>query len=61
MIKIVPTEFSNSDWNSFIYDKEIAYKNYQQDVDSDNLLLVLIQQNNLTKRSKKNNLNLKDL
>jgi len=41
-MKIVPSEFSNSAWDCFIFAKEIAYKNYQQNVDSDNLLLSLI-------------------
>ncbi len=61
-MKIVPSEFSNSAWNCFIFAKEIAYKNYQQNVDSDNLFLALIQQDNLTKKIlKKNNVNFKDL
>ena len=61
-MKIVPSEFSNSAWNCFIFAKEIAYKNYQQNVDSDNLLLALIKEDNLTKKIlKKNNVNLKDL
>ena len=61
-MKIVPSEFSNSAWNCFIFDKEIAYKNYQQNVDSDNLLLALIKDDNITKKIlKKNNVNLKDL
>ncbi len=61
-MKIVPSEFSNSAWNYFIYAKEIAYKNYQQNVDSDNLLLPLIKEDNFTKKIlKKNNVNLKDL
>ena len=61
-MKIVPSEFSNSAWNCFIFAKEIAYKNYQQDVDSDNLLLALIKDDNITKKIlKKNNVNLKDL
>ena len=60
-MKIVPTEFSNSAWNCFIFAKEIAYKNYQQDVDSDNLLLALIKEDNFTKKIlKKNNLNIKE-
>ena len=60
--KIVPSEFSSSAWNCFISAKEIAYKNHQQDVDSDNFLLALIQQDKLTKKIlKKNNVNLKDL
>ncbi len=61
-MKIVPSEFSNSAWNFFIFAKEIAYKNYQQNVDSDNLLLALIKDDNITKQIfKKNNVNLKDL
>ncbi len=61
-MKIVPSEFSNSAWNCFIFAKEIAYKNYQQNVDSDNLLLALIKDDNIAKKIlKKNNLNLKDL
>jgi len=61
-MKTVPSEFSNSAWNCFIFAKEIAYKNYQQNVDSDNLLLALIKDDNLTKKIlKKNNVNLKDL
>ena len=61
-MKIVTSEFSNSAWNSFIFAKEIAYKNYQQNVDSDNLLLALIKDDNITKKIlKKNNVNLKDL
>ncbi len=61
-MKTVPSEFSNSAWNCFIYAKEIAYKNYQQNVDSDNLLLALIKDDNITKKIlKKNNINLKNL
>ena len=61
-MKIVPSEFSNSAWNCFIFAKEIAYKNYQQNVDSDNLLLALIKNDNITQKIfKKNNVNLKDL
>ena len=61
-MKIVPREFSDSAWNCFIFAKEIAYKNYQQNVDSDNLLLALIKDDNITKKIfKKNNVNLKDL
>ena len=61
-MKIVPSEFSNSAWNCFIFAKEIAYKNYQQNVDSDNLLLALIKDDNITKKIlRKNNVNLKDL
>ena len=61
-MKIVPSEFSNSAWNYFIFAKQIAYKNYQQNVDSDNLLLALIKNDNITKKIlEKNNVNLKDL
>jgi len=61
-MKIVPSEFSDSAWNCFIFAKEIAYKNYQQNVDSDNLLLALIKQDNLTtKIFKKNNINIEEL
>ncbi len=38
-MKIVPSEFSSSAWDYFILAKEIAYKNHQQNVDSDNLFL----------------------
>ena len=61
-MKIVPSEFSNSAWNCFIFAKEIAYKNYQQNVDSDNLLLALIKEDDFTKKIlKNNNVNLKYL
>ena len=53
-MKIVPREFSNSAWNYFILAKEISYENHQQNVDSDNLLLALIKQDNLTKKNLKN-------
>ena len=60
-MKIVPSEFSNSAWNCFIFAKEIAYKNYQQNVDSDNLLLALMEEDNIKKNIfKRHNLNLKD-
>ena len=49
-MKIVPSEFSNSAWSCFILAKEIAYKNYQQNVDSDNLLFALIKEDNFTKK-----------
>ena len=50
-MKIVPSEFTNSAWDCFTFAKEISYKNYQQNVDSDNLFLALIKQDNLTKKS----------
>ena len=60
-MKIVPSEFSNSAWSCFILAKEIAYKNYQQNVDSDNLLLALVKEDNFTKKIlKKNNVNIKE-
>ncbi len=61
-MKIVPSEFSNSAWSYFILAKEIAYKNHQQNVDSDNLFLALIKQDNLTKKIlKKNHVNIKEI
>ena len=61
-MKIVPSEFSNSAWSCFILAKEIAYKNYQQNVDSDNLFLALIKQDNVTKKIlKKNKVNIKEI
>jgi len=61
-MKTVPSEFSNFAWNCFIFAKEIAYENYQQNVDSDNLLLALIKDDNITKKFLKiNNVNLRDL
>ena len=61
-MKIVPSEFSNSAWNCFIFAKEIAHKNHQQNVDSDNLFLALIKQDNLTKKIlKKNNVNIQKI
>jgi len=60
-MKLVPSEFSNSAWNCFVLAKEISYKNHQQNVDSDNLLLALIKQDQLTKKIlKKNNVNIKE-
>jgi len=61
-MKTVPSEFSNSAWNCFIFAKEIAYKNHQQYVDSDNLFLALIKQDILTKKIlKKNNVNFQEI
>ncbi len=61
-MKIVPSEFSNSAWSCFILAKEIAYKNHQQNIDSDNLFLALIKQDILTKKIlKKNNVNIKEI
>jgi len=61
-MKIVPSEFSNSAWNCFIFAKEIAYKNHQQDVESDNLLLALIKQDPLAKKIlENNNVNIREI
>ena len=60
-MKIVPREFSSSAWDFFILAKEIAYKNHQQNADSDNLLLALIKQDNFTKNPKNNNVNIKKI
>ena len=49
-MKIAPSEFPNYAW-SYFFRKEIAYKNHQQNVDSDNLFLALIKQDNVTKKS----------
>ena len=54
-MKIVPSEFSNSAWDIFVLAKEIAYNNFQQNVDSENLLLALIKQDVLTNKILKNN------
>ncbi len=61
-MKIVPSEFSNSAWDSFIFAKEISYKNHQQNVDSDNLLLALIKKDKVTKKIlEKNKVNIKKI
>ncbi len=61
-MKIISSEFSNSAWDCFIFAKEIAYKNHQQNVDSDNLLLALIKKDKITKKIlEKNNVNIKDI
>ena len=61
-MKIVSSEFSNSAWSSFILAKEIAYKNHQQNVDSDNLFLALLKQDSLTQKIlKNNNVNIKEI
>ncbi len=61
-MKIVPSEFSISAWNIFILAKKISYENHQQNVDSDNLLLALIKEDNLTKKIlKKNNVNINNI
>ncbi len=54
-MKFIPSEFSNSAWDIFILSKEIAYNNFQQNVDSENLLLSLIKQDVLTSKILKEN------
>ncbi len=54
-MKFIPSEFSNSAWDIFILSKEIAYNNFQQNVDSENLLLSLIKQDILTSKILKEN------
>ena len=43
-MKIVPSEFSNSAWGYFVLSKEIAFNNFQQNVDSENLLFAIIKE-----------------
>ena len=50
MIKIVPSEFKILLSTIFIFTKEIAYKNHQQEVGSDNLLLADAKEDNFTKK-----------
>ncbi len=47
-MKNISSEFSNSAWDIFIFAKEIAYNNFQQNVDSENILLALIKQDIFT-------------
>ena len=54
-MKVVPSEFSNSAWNYFILSKEIALNNFQQNVDSENLLLAIIKEDNLAREILKKN------
>ena len=60
-MKIVPSEFTNSAWDCFILAKDIAHRNYQQDIETDNLLLALIKKDILTKKTlEQNNVNIKN-
>ncbi len=54
-MKVVPSEFSNCAWNYFILSKEIAINNFQQNIDSENLLLAIIKKDNLTRKLLKKN------
>ncbi|MDC3171066.1 AAA family ATPase [Prochlorococcus sp. AH-716-E13] len=49
-MKFVPSEFSDSAWDIFILSKEIARNNFQQNVDSENILLALIKQDTFTSK-----------
>ena len=61
-MKIVPSEFSNSAWDYFLLSKKIAFNNFQQNVDSENLLLALLKKDSLTiKILKKNDVNIKSI
>ena len=54
-MKFVPSEFSNSAWDIFIFSKEIAQNNFQQNIDSENILLALIKQDIFTSKILKKN------
>ena len=61
-MKIVPSEFSNSAWDFFILSKEIAYDNFQQNVDSENLLLALIKKDKFANEIlRRNEVNIKEI
>ena len=61
-MKFVPSEFSNSAWDIFILSKEIAQNNFQQNIDSENILLALIKQDIFTSKIlKKNCVNIKNI
>ena len=61
-MKIIPSEFSNSAWDYFLFSKETARNNFQQNVDPENLLLALIKKDILSNKIlKKNKVNIKRL
>ena len=61
-MKIVSSEFSSSAWDYFLLSKEIAYDNFQQNVDSENLLLALIKKDKFANEIlKKNEVNIKEI
>ena len=61
-MKFVSSEFSHSAWDIFILSKENAQNNFQQNVDSENILLSLIKKDIFTtKILKKNSVNIKRL
>ena len=59
-MKFVPSEFSDSAWDIFILSKKNAQNNFQQNVDSENILLSLIIQDIFTTKILiKNSVNIK--
>ena len=61
-MKFVPSEFSNSAWDIFILSKKDAQNNFQQNVDSENILLSLIKKDIFTTKILiKNSVNIKRL
>ena len=61
-MKIIPSEFSNSAWNCFLSSKEIAHNNFQQNIDSENLLLAIIREDKLAREIlKKNKVDIKKI
>ena len=48
-MKIIPSEFSNSAWDYFVLSKKIAFNNFQQNVDSENLLLAILKEDSIAK------------
>ncbi len=54
-MKLIPSEFSNSAWDSFVLSKELALNNFQQNVDSENLLLAIIKGDSLAREILKKN------
>ena len=59
-MKIIPSEFSNSAWDYFVLSKKIAFNNFQQNVDSENLLLAIIKEDSIAKEIlKKNDVDIK--
>ncbi len=61
-MKFVSSEFSHSAWDIFILSKKNAQNNFQQNVDSENILLSLIKKDIFTTQIlKKNSVNIKRL
>ena len=61
-MKFVSSEFSHSAWDIFILSKENAQNNFQQNIDSENILLSLIKQDIFTTKILiKNSVNIKSI